>query len=215
MSKKPAEIKAAEVEVQFSLVLSELAHRRESQARRLGAAETVGGILVGAGAVVAGLVTTDAGWLTLLVAGPAILAMVMGLIALFPRKVDELNPSYYRGAVLQRDAVSAQLWMVDHVSEHIERRETLIGKRFRLIRIGIIALIGAVMGLLLINLMSGAPMSDNKDNDKGETWPPAAQVEPAAFYNVVEGRESEGGTTLLGSGGQPAVKPETAAPETE
>ena len=139
-----------EVETQFALLFAELAHRRESQSRRLGSAETVAGIIVGAGAVLAGLAAGGGGtpWILALTSGFSIGAAALGLWALFPRVIKELDPAVYRESLLCKNPVGAQIWMSNRLIEHIELRERLLRSRFVLVRFGLALLVLAMLGSL-------------------------------------------------------------------
>lgn len=143
-----------EVETQFALLFAELAHRRESQSRRLGSAETVAGIIVGAGAVLAGLAAGGGGepWLLAVTSVCSITAAGLGLWALLPRVIKELDPAVYRESLLRKTAVDAQLWMSNRLIEHIEFRERLLRSRFVLVRVGLSLLVLAMLGLLAARL---------------------------------------------------------------
>jgi hypothetical protein len=130
---------------QLALVLTEFDRRQDSQGRRLSSAETIAGVLVGAAAVTASVFASSQkdGWL--IAALILILASgVLGVIALIPRRVSELVPARVRQSVLAANAADASLWLIDQKMVLIERRERLISVRYRLVRFGLVALIGAV-----------------------------------------------------------------------
>lgn len=159
-----------DVSVQFGLVFDELAHRRGSQDRRLGAAETVSGIVVATSAVVVSVAVVDLRWsLWLLVALiPAAAAAGFGVAALWPSKIEELDPVQVRGSVLSRRDVDAQLWLADQQIFHIESREVLIRRRFELVRAGLVCLIVSVVGIILVAaLTTTGAVDDEREREPG------------------------------------------------
>jgi hypothetical protein len=136
----------ASKEHQLRLVHDELNRRQDSQTRRLGSIETVSGVLIASAAIVATLFAAGVpAWWTTVAMVFSLAAAVFGVASLFPRSIEELEPTVFRQSILEADQMGGYLWIIDHKVAHVERRERVIQVRFRLVQFGLVCLLAAIL----------------------------------------------------------------------
>lgn len=129
----------------------ELTRRQDSQSRALSSISTLSGLLVGASALSATLITAGStavtGWLA---AGAAfsLLAAAFGVASVFPRTANEIRPLRIREQLLSQDRVTGSLWLNDRIIELIMKRTRAIQHRFALVRIGLLSLGASIVCVL-------------------------------------------------------------------
>lgn len=130
----------------------ELNRRQDGQLARLTAVQAQSGVLIASSALVAAFLAARPLTLLLLFAvALSLAAAVLGALALMPRPISEIDGNKARKGLLTKRYRAGMMWLTDHKIGHIERRENTIRVRYKLARVGLLVL-GGALALLFLDL---------------------------------------------------------------